>query len=277
MEIYLAKEMGFCSGVRRAIRIAEEALGELGRIKSLGPIVHNRQVVSRLAKQGLEVVESLEEVGGGTVFIPSHGAGLEVLRELEERGLKLIDATCPIVRRAQKVAQRLHRGNFLVLVFGESQHSEVRGIISWAGGEAMAALEAPRFDPPPRQLGVLSQTTQSLKKFGHFLAELLSHNLDSLAELRIFNTICQATSKRQAAALELAGKVDQMIVIGGYDSANTNRLAEICSSVVPTLHIESAAELDPGSLAAKRIGVTAGASTPDWVIQEVVEKLRSLA
>lgn len=277
MQIYLAKEMGFCSGVKRAIKIAEQALKELKGVSSLGPIVHNRQVVSRLENQGLKVVESLEEVGEGPVFIPSHGVGPEVLRELEERGLKLIDATCPIVRRAQKVAQRLHRENFQVLVFGEAHHSEVRGIISWAGGEAIAALKAPQISPPPHRLGVLSQTTQSLMRFNQFLAELLSSNLAQLVELRIFNTICDATSKRQAAALELAGQVDQMIVIGGYDSANTNRLAELCSSIVPTLHIESATELDPGNLKAERIGITAGASTPDWVIQEVVEKLKGLA
>lgn len=277
MQIYLAKEMGFCSGVKRAIKIAEQALKELKDLNSLGPIVHNRQVVSRLENQGLKVVESLEEVGEGPVFIPSHGVGPEVLRELEERGLKVIDATCPIVRRAQKVAQRLHRENFQVLVFGEAHHSEVRGIISWAGGEVIAALKAPQISPPPRRLGVLSQTTQSLMMFNQFLAELISSNLAQLVELRIFNTICDATSKRQAAALELASQVDQMIVIGGYDSANTNRLAELCSSIIPTLHIESAAELDPGSLRAERIGVTAGASTPDWVIQEMVEKLKGLA
>ena len=141
----------------------------------------------------------------------------------------------------------------------------------------MAALKAPQIFPLPHRLGVLSQTTQSLTRFNQFLAELLTSNLSQLLELRVFNTICEATSKRQAAALELAGQVEQMIVIGGYDSANTNRLAELCSSIVPTLHIESAAELDLEELEAKRIGVTAGASTPDWVIQEVVEKLKRSA
>lgn len=275
MEIYLAEEMGFCWGVRRAINIAEKALKEWRVLKGLGPIVHNEEVVSWLAAQGLEIVESPEEVEEGPTFIPAHGIGLEMLRGLEEKRVKVIDATCPIVRRAQKVAQKLNQNGFQVLVFGEAQHSEIKGIISWAGGKALAALEVPHFSSPPRRLGVLSQTTQSSKNFSRFVRKLLSLSLASLSELRIFNTICDATSKRQEAALELAERVDQMIVIGSYDSANTNRLTEICSSIVPTLHTESADELGRAKLRVERIGITAGASTPDWVIQKVVERLRN--
>ncbi|MFO8100723.1 MAG: 4-hydroxy-3-methylbut-2-enyl diphosphate reductase [Dehalococcoidia bacterium] len=276
MEISLADEMGFCFGVRRAVELAERAVKERGSLESLGAIVHNRQVVDTLSARGMRIIESLDEMEGNTLLIPSHGVKAEILIEAERRGLNVIDATCPIVRNAQQVAHNLHEEGFTVLVFGDAYHTEVEGLLSRAGADAIATADVPRFEGSPRRIGVLSQTTQSQKKFADFLSRVIDSELASLAEIRVFNTICDATGKRQAAALKLASEVDWMLVIGGRDSANTRHLAEICISTgVKTLHIESAGELDQiqwddGS----HVGITAGASTPEWVIEEVIRKLK---
>ena len=166
-------------------------------------------------------------------------------------------------------------GTFTVIVYGDASHTEVKGLLSRAGESAIAVTEVPELNKSLRRIGILSQTTQSKKQFAAFLARLMDSELSSLAEIRIFNTVCDATAKRQQAALELASKVDLMLVIGGHDSANTKHLAEICRSTgVNTLHIETAGELDPSVYSRQsRIGITAGASTPEWVVEEVVEKL----
>ncbi|MFP4641253.1 MAG: 4-hydroxy-3-methylbut-2-enyl diphosphate reductase [Dehalococcoidia bacterium] len=282
MEIELACEMGFCFGVRRAIEIAEKAVNEKSHLASLGAIVHNKQVVNSLSSRGMHIVQNLDEVQEGAVLIPSHGVGKGTLAEISSRNLDLVDATCPIVRKAQRAAQQLHEEGFIVVVFGESDHTEVQGLLSWASDNALAILDVPDFQTAPTRLGILSQTTQREDQFADFIARLLKSDIASMSEVRVYNTICDATAKRQAAALELAERVDLMLVIGGYESANTKRLAEICSSVgVETWHIESAEELDrlwQAKIYAKgRVGITAGASTPDWVINEVMEKLKSFS
>jgi 4-hydroxy-3-methylbut-2-enyl diphosphate reductase len=278
MEIERARELGFCSGVRRAIELVEKAACEQGPLKTLGPIVHNRQVVERLEAMGIEVAESSDDVDSGVVAITAHGVGPRVIGTLQSRGLRIIDATCPLVRRAQQVAQRLSEAGFYVLVFGDKAHPEVQGILAWAGDNASAIIEVPALGKFPRHIGVLSQTTQSPTHFAHFTAQLVTSALASVSELRIINTICDATRRRQEAALELARKVDLMLVIGGHHSANTRHLAESCASVgVETYHIETAVELDPAWLVnCHHIGVTAGASTPEQIIDEVVLKLREM-
>lgn len=275
MEIRLASEKGFCFGVKRAIELAERAVEEQKSIESLGAIVHNRKVVDRLTTRGMRIIGSLDEMKGDTLLIPSHGVGRQIIDQINARNLNVIDATCPIVRNAQQVAHRLHQEGFTVLVFGDAFHTEVKGLLSWAGDGAIATTETPEFSTSPRRIGILSQTTQSQTQFATFLAQLMDSELASLSEIRIFNTICDATAKRQEAALKLASEVDLMLVIGGHDSANTKHLAEICSSTgVITLHIESAEELDPPQYGGQpRIGITAGASTPEWVIEEVIQKL----
>ncbi|MBT9158895.1 MAG: 4-hydroxy-3-methylbut-2-enyl diphosphate reductase [Dehalococcoidia bacterium] len=324
VEIRLTSEKGFCFGVRRAIELAEnaltshesrvkrpESLGGEGdsrlqtpdfrllsgrRLASLGAIVHNRQVIERLMARGMRIIESLDEANGDTLLIPSHGVGRQIMSQIDARKLSMIDATCPIVRNAQEVAHRLHREGFMVLVFGDASHTEVKGLLSWAGERAMAttriesgvwSLESRVPGPDSRlstldsgllkirRIGVLSQTTQSQTQFAAFLAQLIDSQLASLSEIYVFNTICDATTRRQSAALQLASEVDLMLVIGGHDSANTRRLAEICSSTgVRTLHIESADELDPPRYyGASRIGIAGGASTPEWVIEEVICKV----
>lgn len=275
MEIRLADEKGFCFGVRRAIDLAQKAVTEQGAIESLGAIVHNKQVVDALAAQGMRTIRTLDEMAGDTLLVPSHGIKAEILAEAERLGLKVIDATCPIVRNAQKVAHNLSEEGYTVVVFGDNLHTEVEGLLSRAGENAIATTDMPRFDKPPRRIGILSQTTQSQKEFADFVSRLIRSELARLSEIRVFNTICDATGKRQAAALKLASEVDWMLVIGGRDSANTRHLAEICQSAgVETLHIETANELELIRWSScSRVGLTAGASTPEWVIEEVIKKL----
>ncbi|MGB2583162.1 MAG: 4-hydroxy-3-methylbut-2-enyl diphosphate reductase [Dehalococcoidia bacterium] len=278
MEIERASEMGFCFGVRRAIELVEKAAGERGPLQTLGALVHNRQVVDRLELCGVSVAASLDELQGNIVAIASHGVGPEGMEQVRIRGFEVIDATCPFVRKAQVVAKRLGKAGFWVLVFGDAAHPEVRGVLGWAGENASASLEVPRLDKLPRRLGILCQTTQNQERFAEFVAGVISHKSAKFTELRIFNTICDATSKHQVAALALAGRVDLMLVVGGQDSANTKRLARICADTgVTTYHIEAAAEVDPRWLRGHyRVGVTAGASTPDEVIDEVVRALEEV-
>lgn len=277
MEVEKAAEMGFCFGVKRAIKLVERAARERGPLQTLGALVHNRQVVDRLACCGVSVAESLDEVRGNIVAITSHGVGPEVIQEVQARDFEIIDATCPFVRKAQVVAKRLGNARFWVLVFGDADHPEVRGVLGWAGENASASLDALNLGALHRRLGILCQTTQNQKSFAEFVAGVISHKFARFNELRIFNTICDATSKHQTAALALAEKVDLMFVVGGQDSANTKHLASICADTgVTTYHIESAAEVDTLWLRKhRRVGITAGASTPDEVINEVVQALEA--
>ncbi len=277
MEIRLASERGFCFGVKRAIELAEKAVAKQGCLESLGAIVHNRQVVDQFSSKGMRIIQNLNSMKGNTLLIPSHGIRAEILSQAEERNMNIIDATCPIVRNAQKVAHNLYEEGFTVLVFGDASHTEVKGLLSRAGNDAIATTDIPNFKTSTRRIGVLSQTTQSRKEFAAFLERLLDSELGSLHEIRIFNTICNATRKRQADALQLASEVDWMLIVGGHDSANTRHLAEICQSTgVKTLHIETAQELDYAQWDRQScVGITAGASTPEWVIEEVIQKLKS--
>jgi 4-hydroxy-3-methylbut-2-enyl diphosphate reductase len=275
MEIEKASEMGFCFGVKRAIRLVEKAAHERGQLQTLGALVHNRQVVDRLASCGVSVAENLDEIENNIVAITSHGVGPEVMDEVRARGFEVIDATCPFVRKAQVVSKRFGNAGFWVLVFGNAAHPEVRGVLGWAGENASASLDAHLPGTLPRRLGIICQTTQNQKRFAEFVSGVISHKFARFTELRIFNTICDATSKHQAAALALAERVDLMFVVGGQDSANTKHLARICADTgVTTYHIEAASEIDPRWLRRhKRVGITAGASTPDEVIDEVVQAL----
>jgi 4-hydroxy-3-methylbut-2-enyl diphosphate reductase len=197
------------------------------------------------------------------------------MEQVQDRGLEVIDATCPFVRKAQVAARKLGEAGFQVLVYGDAGHPEVQGVLEYAGGNASASLEVPDPMKLPSRLGILCQTTQNPQYFAEFLKRIMSQGLSGISELRVCNTICDATSRHQASALELAERVDLMFVIGGRDSANTKRLARICTDTgVATFHIENAAEIEPASLQGhRRIGITAGASTPDEVIEEVVTAL----
>ena len=278
MKIERASEMGFCFGVRRAIEIVERAVREQGPLQTLGPLVHNKQVVDDLAKDEIEAVSNLEEVKKHIVAIPSHGASPEVLKRVKALGLEVVDATCPYVRKVQLAAQRLGKDDFYVLVFGDVLHPEVKAVLGWAGEKASAALEVPNPANLPKRIGIVCQTTQNQSRFADFVARIISSENTKYSELRIINTICDATRKRQSAALELVKRTDLIIVVGGRDSSNTRRLAEICEAAgAVTYHIENEGEIKPSWLQGKRrIGVTAGASTPDEIIEQVVTRLKEL-
>jgi 4-hydroxy-3-methylbut-2-enyl diphosphate reductase len=276
MKIEKAAEMGFCFGVRRAIELVQKAARERGPLQTLGPLVHNRQVVDKLSECRVSIAASLDEVRGNIIAIASHGVGPDVMKQIKAQGLEIVDATCPFVRKAQIVAQRLGKEGLGVLVFGEASHPEVQAVLGWAGKNASASLEIPRFNARTKRLGIICQTTQNQERFANFVAGIITSHTAKFSELRVFNTICDATRKHQEAALELAKRADLMIVIGGKDSANTRRLVEICADTgVATHHIETVTELDPSWVQGRRhIGITAGASTPDEVIDEVVLKLQ---
>jgi 4-hydroxy-3-methylbut-2-enyl diphosphate reductase len=280
IEVKKARELGSCFGVRRAIKIIDKATKAHREIATLGPIVHNRLVVCKLAETGVKVVSKLAHIQDGVIAIASHGAPPQVLSQIKTRKLQVIDTTCPIVSSAQKAVKELAEAGFRVIIYGEATHPEVKGLLGWAGNNAVATLngaEIANLELPSR-LGIISQTTQSHSKFVEFINEVIKAVLPNVKELRIVNTLCQETRKRQEAALELANSSDLMIVVGGHNSANTQRLAEVCSPLVETHLIETAAEIKRDWLSGKQhIGVTAGASTPDEAIEEVVLKLESLA
>jgi 4-hydroxy-3-methylbut-2-enyl diphosphate reductase len=283
MQIVRANEMGFCFGVRRAVEMMEESVREHGPMVSLGSVVHNPQVVDRLRDEGLDVVGDVSEVEGRPVAITAHGVSQQVIDDLESNGIEIIDTTCPIVTRSQQWAKRLTEEGFALVVFGDPNHKEVRGVLGWATGHVLclaAESEVAELPPDfPTRVGVLSQTTETEARFASFVKTLLEVNMDRISELRVLNTLCHATTAQQAATMHLADSVSLMIVVGGRDSANTRHLAVVARERgVETYHLETADEVDPAWLKDQdRVGVTAGASTPDFVIDEVVSRLEQLA
>jgi 4-hydroxy-3-methylbut-2-enyl diphosphate reductase len=279
MKIQKARELGFCFGVRRALRIIEGSADGKVKISTLGPIVHNKTVVARLKGLGVDAVDSVEDLKGGVIAISSHGVSPEVQEKIQARGAAVIDTTCPIVRSAQKAAQRLARAGFGVIIYGEAKHPEVRGLLGWAGEKAVASMDADAIplEGLPGRIGILAQTTQSRAEFTEFLSKLTGRLLPQTKEIRVINTLCQETQKRQSAAEDIAGTSDLMIVVGGHNSANTRRLANVCSRIVETHHIENADEINTVWLKGKKaVGITAGASTPDEAIEQVIVKIRSV-
>jgi len=283
VEIIRARDMGFCFGVRRAVEMAEKAASELGELTSLGSVVHNQQVVDRLDQLGIHVINSPEEADGLPVAITSHGVPPQVLDEIERLGLQVINTTCPMVARSQQWAKRLASNGYTIVIFGDPDHREVRGVLGWAAGKGIALPDEASLETLavhlPARIAVLSQTTQTESRFASFVGRLLELQLKGIRELRVINTLCNATSSHQSAAQELARQVDLMIVVGGSESANTRHLAEVARAEgVDTYQIESPADIDAAWLAGReRVGVTAGASTPDEAVDSVVARLRDLA
>jgi 4-hydroxy-3-methylbut-2-enyl diphosphate reductase len=279
MEIELAMPFGFCFGVRRAIEMVEEAAGQNGGISSLGSIVHNPQVVRRLGEQGVSMVHGFDEAATGTVAITAHGVGPGTYEEAGRRNLALVDTTCPIVARAQRAARRLTQAGFSVVIYGDDMHPEVRGVLAWTKGKGVVIVDPHTpVDIPGRKVALLSQTTKSEQSFAHFVGEFLAVNMGRINEVRIVNTTCPETGDRYEAARRLAAKADLMIVVGGKNSANTRKLADTCAAAgAETHHVESTEEIDPAWLKGRElVGLTAGASTPDESVDEVLARLREL-
>jgi len=275
-----AARTGFCFGVRRAINSLEKVARERGGMETLGAVVHNQQVLQKLAGIGVKVVHNIDDIRGDVVVTSSHGVSPALEEELERRNIDVISTTCPFVRRAQVAARRLAESGFFVIVYGDAGHPEVKGILGWAKGQGLATLdEEPvrKLESMPRRIGILSQTTQVPGYFAEFTKKIIDLALTKDSEIRIIDTICHDIRERQAAALELAHRADLMLVVGGRASANTNRLAELCSKVTETYHIETAVDIQPGWLEGKElIGVTAGASTAEETVEEVMKRLEEM-
>ncbi len=279
MTIEKAGKVGFCFGVKRAIDILEKVARERGGVETLGAVVHNRQVLQKLAELGVKVAKNVEDIRGDVVVTSSHGISPQLEEEIRARNIEIISTTCPFVLRAQVAARRLAEAGFLVVIYGDAEHPEVRGILGWAKGNGIAALDEKfiaKLDQIPRRIGILSQTTQVPTHFTEFVRKLIDSAFIRDAEMRVIDTICHDIRERQAAAIGLAGQVDLMLVVGGHHSANTNRLAELCSQMAETHLVETAAEIQTSLLEGKRrVGITAGASTDEQIVNEVLRALQA--
>lgn len=280
IEVECATEAGFCWGVNRAVSLLEGMASPQKPLYSLGAVVHNQQVLERLRAKGVYVACSLDEVKGDAVVVSSHGVSPRVKAEITSRGLRVIDTTCPFVKRAQVAARRFHEAGFFSLVFGDGSHPEVQAILGYAEGHGLALTKPERVldaSPLPRRLGILSQTTQVPAQFLHFVQEIMALVLGRDSEIRIIDTICHDIRRRQQSAVEIARRCDLMLVIGGRDSANTRHLTELSSRFCETHQIEDAAEINLDWLkGSSRIGITSGASTPHETIEAVLERVKEL-
>jgi len=280
MKIEKAEKLGLCFGVRRAINLLKEAASKYGEIETLGPVAHNRLLVEALANLGIRPINHLGQARGKILAITTHGASPAVLSEIRTHHVHIIDTTCPIVRKAQNAAKELAEAGFDVLIFGDANHSEVKGLLGWTGEKGIAALDMKQIyssGKSPSRLGIISQTTQTQFAFIEFARQLMDVFGPKVEEMRLLNTLCKITQSQQDAAIRLARKSQLMIVIGGGNSANARHLIEICSPLVETHLVETADEVDTSWLVGKdHIGITAGASTPDESVEELIANLRSL-
>jgi 4-hydroxy-3-methylbut-2-enyl diphosphate reductase len=276
MKVMIAQKCGFCHGVRNAIRVAKQTLKTKRNVYCLGPIIHNRDMVKQLSKNGLKTVDNVDEIKSGTVLIRSHGAAPEQIKKLKEKGLDIVDATCVLVKRVQHIASEFEKEGYKVVIIGEEDHPEVQAVVGCAEDVIVIADEddVQRL-PKQTKLGVVCQTTQSPENFGRILGAIGQYDF---SELKVINTLCKEAIKRQESAVQLCKQVDIMFVLGGLESANTKRLAELCKTVnEQTYHLQNWDELDKNLLSdTKTAGVTAGASTPDWIIEEFVKNLETI-
>lgn len=277
MKVYLAKEVGFCFGVKRAINMTRQALAEENNVSILGDVVHNRTVIGELQSLGLKKVDEVDEVRGGTMVIRAHGVPHSRIQEAHDRGLNIVDATCPIVSQAQDAAIELERRGCTIFIIGDRNHAEIKGIMGNLQREAFVVdsleeLEALEIDKRLlRKIGVIFQTTHSFELCSSIVTRLVSMG----KEVQVINTICRPVRNRQTDAVDLAGQVDVMVVVGSRFSANTLELKHLCEKYNPrTLHVENADELDPDEFrGVEEVGIASGLSTPPEIVEEVRRRL----
>jgi len=277
MKIIKAEMAGFCFGVKRALELTLKEAREGSGVYTLGPLIHNPQVVNRLREEGVEVLElPIIPSNLKTVVIRTHGVTKEINEHLYSLGVKVVDATCPFVKKAQQYAKLLHEEGYQVIILGNPAHPEVVGIKSYAGPDSVVVTDPEELKVIHKRVGVVVQTTQPVERLQRLLEKIVSRS----RELKVYNTICNSTSERLKETAEMTKKVDIMLVVGGKNSANTTQLAKLCESLnVRAYHIETADELkeewfkiDSGE--ELTVGITAGASTPDWIIEGVIERLK---
>lgn len=280
MKVLVAEKRGFCFGVQDAVELALSTASEhpKGTVHTLGPVIHNPQEVARLEEAGLRQTPNLEDIPPGhTLLIRSHGVRPEVIEQARRRGLKVVDATCKLVKRAQKIVRELHDDGYQVVMIGDADHPEVQGVVGYA--EDVIVINSPEevADRLPKRgrLGVVAQTTHAPEHVGRVVAAIVTL---PFREVKIVNTLCDEVSRRQAAAVELCRRVDVMFILGGLHSANTRQLARLCERRgVTTWHLETWDQFSPEMVAGKTsAGVAPGTSTPEWILQDFVRRLEAV-
>lgn len=276
MQILVAKRAGFCFGVKRAIDIAFKLGDDTQKgVYTLGPLIHNPQVVKKLMKHGVSPIEDARTPDIKTLIIRTHGIPPKIHEEISKIGYRIVDATCPFVKKAQRFAQTLKEEGYQLVIVGDRNHPEVQALIGFAGDDVIVISSDESVPRLKSKVGIIIQTTQSFETLEKVVRSVLMH----AKELRVYNTICNSTASRLNETKELARKVDTMIVVGGKNSSNTTQLAvlskRICAKVY---HIETAGELrDEWFKGDEKIGITGGASTPQWLIDKVVEKIKAIS
>lgn len=281
MQIQIAKHSGFCYGVKRAIQLLDELSSNSNSVYTLGPIIHNRQVTEYYEQKGVKVIEKLDDfvdnrVDGVNLLVRSHGAPKSVYEVAEKMGFTLYDATCPYVKKIQKTVSSYHSKGYNIVIVGDKLHPEVIGINGWCENSALivdSPQEISQLEPSSELYCVVVQTTFKQNLWEQMVVVFR----EKLTNCIINNTICLATEERQNACVELAKNVDIMIVIGGLHSSNTRKLAEICRGYATTIHIETKDDLVDLSIfkSDTKIGIAAGASTPDWIVESVILKIEN--
>lgn len=276
MKIIIARNSGLCYGVRRALNITRETRQKRsGNVYTLGDLIHNPQVIADLKKQGIQPVSNPDRLSGGTVIIRSHGVSPEVYKQLETKNIKVVDATCPIVKKIQRLVEMLAKEKVEIIIVGNREHPEIRGLIGFSRGQGIIVENEDRARriPHKKKRAVLAQSTQDLYLFEKIVAVLI----EKTEELKVYNTICRFTQERQKSTSELASQVDTLFIVGGKNSSNTNKLYQISKRILPnTYFIESADQIELEMVnGAQRIGLSGGASTPPEAIEEAVAKIKA--
>jgi len=275
MEILIAKGAGFCFGVKRAIDIAFAMADKKQEgIYTFGPIIHNPQVVETLKGKGIVPTDDIYRDDIKALIIRTHGIPLDLMEKASKAGYRIVDATCPFVTKAQHYAKLLNDDGYQVIILGDRDHPEVRGLMSYAGDDAFVIDGKEELPELKSRVGIVVQTTQPVEG----LKRLMGKVIERSREVKVYNTICNSTALRLKETEVMAGGVDVMVVVGGKNSANTTQLAKLCAArPVRTYHIETAVELRPEWFGgAGRVGIAAGASTPDWIIDEVKERIKDI-
>ncbi len=274
MQVFLPQEIGFCFGVKRALKLVLNEIKKNGKIYTLGDLIHNSQVVEDLERKGIESIENLSQIKEGTLVIRSHGVDLSLIEEAKKRKIRVLNATCPHVVEVQNIVKSLSQKSYLVVIVGSNTHPEVKGLMASVKNGKVYVVKNEREAeklPSVRKMGIVAQTTESLDNFSNIVKNLIRKG----KECRAFNTICRIIRERQEGILKLAEKTQAVIVIGGYNSSNTRQLAKLCrSSGAKTYFIEKEEDLDIEELKGiERIALTGGTSTPRETIEKIKNKL----
>ena len=275
VKITIAKSAGFCFGVKRAIDLAQDIASKNSDVYTFGPLIHNPQEVARLEKENIKVIEDYSKIEKGVLVLRTHGIPLNIYENLSKKeNIKIVDAACPFVKKAQDIIKELSKDSEQIVIVGEKKHPEVVALVSYGKGKCLVVEDKDDVKNVKKTdiIYIVSQTTQSPKKF-----EEIVNEISKISQVKVFNTICRATFDRQSAAAKLAKEVDVMIVIGGKNSGNTTRLYQICSNITKTYHIEDVDEIEPAWFdKVESVGITAGASTPDWIIENIKRRIKEI-